>query len=268
MGVKRWVEERMSGTLWARVGDVECHTAVDPGSLARDECRSVLSESCWGAMEDIDEDEDVEWRTFPPMVFHMVPVSQGEESGPTPSVLRQTGGRRFGHTHTQIGSDEEPLVTLSHIPVATQVEGSALSSQSDTCQFSLIRLRRVGRRVIGKDAHEEQQVGASVEDDADLAFAELASDSGGRRGPTRAVLSCEQVRNLGVRSRARGVRRCGCGTGNGSMEESGIGSTERRRNATVCPGCGRIPFQSDKRRFRRGNRGSRCDLHSSRPSFS
>ena len=27
--------------VWARVGDVECHTAVDPGSLERDECSSV-----------------------------------------------------------------------------------------------------------------------------------------------------------------------------------------------------------------------------------
>ena len=46
--------------VWARVGDVG-HTAVDPGSLARDECGSVWSESCWGETEDIDEDEDVEW---------------------------------------------------------------------------------------------------------------------------------------------------------------------------------------------------------------
>ena len=32
----------------------------------------------------------------------------------------------------------------------------------------------------------------------------------------------------------------------------GIGSAERTRNTTVCPGCGRIPFRSDQRRFRRG----------------
>ena len=37
--------------VWARVGDVESHTAVDPGSLERDECGSVWSESCWGEME-------------------------------------------------------------------------------------------------------------------------------------------------------------------------------------------------------------------------
>ena len=36
--------------VWARVGDVECHTVVDPGSLERDECGSVRSESCWGEM--------------------------------------------------------------------------------------------------------------------------------------------------------------------------------------------------------------------------
>ena len=70
---------------------------------------------CWGEIEDIDEDEDVEWGTLPPTVSHVVPESQGEELGPTPSVLRQTGGtvdmvRRFGHMHTMIDSDEEPLV--------------------------------------------------------------------------------------------------------------------------------------------------------------
>ena len=34
-----------------------------------------------------------------------------------------------------IDSDEEPLETLSHMPVATQVDGCALSSQSDTSRF-------------------------------------------------------------------------------------------------------------------------------------
>ena len=48
--------------VWARVGDVECRTVVDPESLAgADECSSVRSESCWGETEDIDEHEDVEW---------------------------------------------------------------------------------------------------------------------------------------------------------------------------------------------------------------
>ena len=98
--------------VWARVGDVECHTAV--GSLVRDECGSVRSESCWGEMEGIDEDEDVEWGTLPPTVSHAVPVSQGEELGPH----RQCCGtddmvRRFGHMHTMIDSDEEPLAILS-----------------------------------------------------------------------------------------------------------------------------------------------------------
>ena len=124
------------GNVWARVGDVECHTAVDPGSLARDECGSVLSESCWGEMEDIDEDEDVECGDHcHQRCLNAVPVSQGEELGPTPSVLRQAGGtgdmvRRVSHMHTIIDSDEEPLVTLSHMLVATQVDGSALSSQT------------------------------------------------------------------------------------------------------------------------------------------
>ena len=39
------------------------------------------------------------------------PVSQGEELGPTPSVLCQTAiDERFGHMHSMIDSDEEPLV--------------------------------------------------------------------------------------------------------------------------------------------------------------
>ena len=103
---------------------------------------------------------------------------------PTPSVLRRTGGtddlnmvKRVGHMHTQIDSDEEPLVTLSHMPVATQVEGSALSSQADTSQSPLVRSRRVSRRVIGEDAHEQQQVGATVEDD-DSGQADWFSQSG------------------------------------------------------------------------------------------
>ena len=95
----------------SRVGDVESHTAVDPGSLDRDECDSVWSESCWGETEDIDEDEDVEWGTLPPSMSHGVPVSQGEELGPTPSVLCQTAtDERFGHMHTMIDSDEELFV--------------------------------------------------------------------------------------------------------------------------------------------------------------
>ena len=99
----------------------------------------MRSESCWGDMEDIDE--DVEWGTLPPTVSHVVPVSQGEELGVTLCVLRQTGGaddmvRRLGHMHTMIDSDEEPHVILSHMPVATQVDGSALSSQSDTSHSS------------------------------------------------------------------------------------------------------------------------------------
>ena len=80
--------------VWARVGDVECHTAVDPGSLVRDECGSVRSESCWGEMEDIDEDEDVEWGTLPPTVSHAVPVSQGEELGPHTVCVASDRGRR------------------------------------------------------------------------------------------------------------------------------------------------------------------------------
>ena len=66
--------------VWARVGDLECHTAVDPGSLAgADECSSVRSESCWGEIEDIDEREDVDWRTEPqPTVLsHAVLAPQG-----------------------------------------------------------------------------------------------------------------------------------------------------------------------------------------------
>ena len=51
--------------------------------------------------------------TLPPTVSHVVPESQGEELGPTLSVLRQTVTvdmvRRFGHIHTMIDSDEEPL---------------------------------------------------------------------------------------------------------------------------------------------------------------
>ena len=75
-------------------------------------------------MDDIDEDEDVEWGTLPPTVSHVVPESQGEELGPTtPSVLRQTGGRvgmvrRFGHMHTMIDSDEQPLVRATVIGIS------------------------------------------------------------------------------------------------------------------------------------------------------
>ena len=67
LNVKRCVEERMSG-----VGDVECHTAVDPGSLERNECGSVPCESCWGEIEDINEDEDVEWGTLLTFRSHRV----------------------------------------------------------------------------------------------------------------------------------------------------------------------------------------------------
>ena len=51
---------------------MECHTAVDPGSFVVNGCGSELSESCWGGMEGIDEDEDV-GGTLPPTVSHAVP---------------------------------------------------------------------------------------------------------------------------------------------------------------------------------------------------
>ena len=75
--------------VWARVGDVEDHSTVDPtlldslaedpvvpphtnlgdigrrGSEAVDDCSSVSSESCWGEMEDIGDDEAVLWGVLP-----------------------------------------------------------------------------------------------------------------------------------------------------------------------------------------------------------
>ena len=111
----------------------------------------MRSESCWAEMEDIDEDEDLAWGTLQPTVVSRSPgVTRVSGFSPPPSMLHQIGGthdtvKRLGHMHTMIDSDEEPLVTLSHMPVATQVDGSALSSQSDTSQSSLIRSRRVGR---------------------------------------------------------------------------------------------------------------------------
>ena len=49
-------------------------------------------------MEDMDEDEDVEWRTLPqPTVLsHAVPVSQGEELGHTVRVASDWRHRRHG----------------------------------------------------------------------------------------------------------------------------------------------------------------------------
>ena len=86
--VKTWVAGVTSVT-WARVGDVEDHSTVDPtlldslaedlvvppltnlenigrrGSDAVDDCSSVSSESCWGEMEDIGDDEPVLWCVLP-----------------------------------------------------------------------------------------------------------------------------------------------------------------------------------------------------------
>ena len=75
--------------VWARVGDVKNHSTVDPtlldslaedlvvppltnledigrrGSDAVDDCSSVSSESCWGEMEGIGDDEPVLWGVLP-----------------------------------------------------------------------------------------------------------------------------------------------------------------------------------------------------------
>ena len=82
--------------VWARVGDVESHAAVIPtlldslgpdnepsipipgdvGGPIDDECRSAHSESCWGGMEDIGDDEVVDWGvlTCPMSSAHVVPA--------------------------------------------------------------------------------------------------------------------------------------------------------------------------------------------------
>ena len=85
--------------VWARVGDVEDHSAVDPtlldslaedlvvppltnledmgrrGSDAVDDCSSVSSESDWGEMEGIGDDEPVLWGVLPDPPSGQVDIS-------------------------------------------------------------------------------------------------------------------------------------------------------------------------------------------------
>ena len=98
--------------VWARVGDVEDHSAVDPtlldslaedlvvpphtnlgdigrrGSDAVDDCSSVSSESCWGEMEDIGDDEVPEWGVLPDPPSGQAEVSHHEGNRERPRARR------------------------------------------------------------------------------------------------------------------------------------------------------------------------------------
>ena len=99
-------------SVWARVGDVEDHSTVDPtlldslaedlvvpphtnvgdigrrGSDAVEDCSSVSPEFCWGEMEDIGDDEVPEWGVLPDPPSCQAEVSHHEGNRERPRTRR------------------------------------------------------------------------------------------------------------------------------------------------------------------------------------
>ena len=133
--------------VWARVGDVEIHATVAPrllDSLAQDlfrvneverdpipcdavssigvqsrSCSSAHSESCWGEMEDIGDDELAEWGTLscPTSLAHAIPGPHGVDCDKI---------RVAHHAESQRGSEKKQLLLIRN----SQRETVAASSQS------------------------------------------------------------------------------------------------------------------------------------------
>ena len=175
--------------VWARVGDVEDHSAVDPtlldslaedlvvpphtnlgdigrrGSDAIDDCSSVSSGSCWGEMEDIGDDDVPEWGVLPDPPSGQAEVSHHEGNHERP----QARHLQLVSSQTVVPSTCNRFAALEEdVDVPHRSEsGSLFVGGADMVHIGTPRVRSPSE--VRAD-HEDEAMGTQIDDPASDSF--------------------------------------------------------------------------------------------------